>query len=103
MAYNYGSGTTSTGGNIRGQNIGVAEGALNRTHTEQLAAQQDELARAQMAQQYKMFEEDQAMKDRLAQEAAEQAKQDRLYGMIGGGVGGILGAGGSVLGGWLGK
>ncbi len=89
--------------NARQQNIGVLEGARGRALQEQLAAEQAALQRSAQSQQYKMFEEDQAWKDKMAQEAAEQAKQDRLYGLIGGGIGGILGAGGSVLGAGLGQ
>lgn len=83
----------------RGQNIGLLEGARGRTQADQMAAQQEDLARAQMAQQQSQFttslEEDRARRE----EAAKQAAEDRLYGLIGSGIG----AAGSIGGGIVGK
>ena len=83
----------------RGQNIGLLEGARGRTQQDQLADQQAVLAREQMAQQQGQFvtslEEDRARRE----EAAKQAAEDRLYGLIGSGIG----AAGSIGGGLAGK
>lgn len=103
MAYNYGSGVNPVGGTLRGQNIGVNEGALNRTHAEQLAAQQADIQREQMAQEYKMYEGDVDWREKMAQEAAEQAKQDRLYGLFGNIAEAPFSLAGPILGAGLGK
>lgn len=90
MAYDSGSGVNAIGGLLRGQNIGVSQGALNRTQAEQISMQQDALARAQMAQQNEQFGITREDEERRRADAAKQAAQDRLYGLLGG-IGGVSG------------
>ena len=90
-------------GVVRGQNIQGQESEQDRIARLQLADQQEALARSQMAQQNTQFGQEMADREKTRDEAAQQAASDRLYGLIGGGVSGLLGAGGSVLGGWMGK
>ena len=95
MAY----GLNSADLQARGQNLQSLEGARGRTQAEQFADQQELLARDQLAQQQSQFatslEEDRARRE----EAAKQAAEDRLYGLIGSGIG----AAGSIGGGIAGK
>jgi len=101
MAYQ--SGINQVAGGIRGQNIGKLEGEKGRILTQQIADQQAQLNREALSQNQSQFDARLEYDEAARQAAAEQAASDRLYGLIGSGIGGVLGAGGTVLGAGLGK
>jgi hypothetical protein len=90
-------------GTVRGQNISVLEGARGRTLQEQLADQQEALARSQMAQQAAQFKAEQDWRREQQRKAEEQAELDRWYGIGGSLAGGALTGGLGLAGNLLGK
>lgn len=94
---------------VRGQNLQGFESDSDRAQRLQLAQMQDELARKQLAQQGSQFGQNLDWNKESFQQgldwerekqrqAARLAEEQAWMGALGGGIGGLLGMGGTALG-----
>lgn len=78
--------------NVRGQNIGVLEGAKGRVQMQQQSDAMDKLNRDKMAQDQSQYNTTMRENRRIAAEAAAKAEEDRWLALGGSALGFVPGA-----------